>query len=391
MCVAVAQGLANRVALAGHVGVAAPVPARQGAVKAEMVGLFQAGHVVPVHPTNEFAPAQDLANKAFHAGQGQLFTAARAPGRLNPAHHRHRVDQVQVQRHRQQRVPAKRGVLPHRVLVGAKAEQPLVDEALQGLVGLLWGDRPGEVLQTAWVIGEEARHIGHGLAGDGVGLKARRFGYPAGASGGVGLAVVGVVVPLAAHGLGAVHQHLVLLALQPIEMLHAPLFAALGPVGKDGTADHKVGVGALLQRHAQARAQGGQGLFDVPFARLAQHQGLRLVLGQTALQPLQQIGRVGHAGVVDAHMAHRPAAGDARREMPHGRQKQRGARPVAPNPLRLAGRFDQQHAVLGRVQIGQGRVAFPQLIAQHQRHPAPPWLLAHGVDVPRWRRQRSLQ
>jgi len=70
--IAMAQGLREGIAQAGHVGFAGPVKTGQGSLRGQriVVGVFR--HLGPVDAAHEFAPAQDLPNKALDRRQGRI-------------------------------------------------------------------------------------------------------------------------------------------------------------------------------------------------------------------------------------------------------------------------------------------------------------------------------
>jgi hypothetical protein len=90
--------------------------------------------------------------------------------------------------------------------------------------------------------------------------------------------------------------------------------------------------------------------------------------------------------LAQAQVIHRPAPGfQLRREMAHGRQKERDARLVAPHVPGFGRRFHHQDAVAGRVEAGEGRIVVAQLVAQHEDE------MAHAHGLATRRRQASEQ
>jgi hypothetical protein len=371
--ITVPQGLADGVAQAGHVGLARPVPGGQRALVPVVVGLAQARHLLPVDAADEFAPAQHLAHEAFHAGQRQGLRSPFAVGGLDGIDHLARVDQVQVQGHRQQGVPAEGGVAPHRVLIGTEADQALVDEVGQGLQALLPGHRPDKFGQRAGVARKLALDELQDLAGGFVRLEACRRRDPAWPGLRVGLAVVSVEIPLPAQWLVPIHEDTVLTPHLAVEVLHAPLAATTRPACKALAAAQEVGVGVPVQGHPGLGRAGFDGLFKTPLARFAHMQGPWLQDLQLGSQPLVEPMAAGglFTGVVQADMDHRPAQRtQSGTEMPHGRQEQRDAGLVAPDQIGLARGLDQQDTVERRIETVQGRVAHPELVTEDQHQPA---------------------
>ena len=185
--VAVPQRLPDRVAQAGHVGVASPVPARQVLVRVQRIEFGIGGHARPVDAAHVLAPAEDLAHEAFHAGQR---CGARAVCGHGGVDHPAGPQQLQVQRCAQVRVVQPGLARPHRVLVAAEQGQSLADESLQRHERLCPRHRPGEVVQPAGVRGEARFDQRDHLARDGIGLEHRTRGVEAVERGGVQVELV---------------------------------------------------------------------------------------------------------------------------------------------------------------------------------------------------------
>ena len=101
----------------------------------------QLRHVQPIDPAYEFTPAQYLADEAL--GTRQRYSSGTI-SLLGCSDHLTGVQQMQIQRNGQQRMPGIRRVSPHRILRWAEIGQATCNEMLQGLQCLGSRDRPGE-------------------------------------------------------------------------------------------------------------------------------------------------------------------------------------------------------------------------------------------------------
>ena len=127
--IAMRQGLRDGVAQAGHVGLAGPVKLGQWRVGLHGIALSIVGHVRPINAAHVLTPAQDLAHKTLHCLEGRVALAKRILCRRD---HLPGVEQLQIQSAGQMRVVEPQLALPHRILVQAKAGQPVGDEVGQG-------------------------------------------------------------------------------------------------------------------------------------------------------------------------------------------------------------------------------------------------------------------
>ena len=117
--------------------------------------LFRiAGHLRPVHAAHIFAPAQYLADEAFHRRQRRV---AGAVGGLRPADDFARVEHFHVQRERQQRMEQAPGLAAHGILEIAKMRQGMHDEGIELLQRLSPVQRPGQPVRAGRA---EALHAG---------------------------------------------------------------------------------------------------------------------------------------------------------------------------------------------------------------------------------------
>ena len=297
------QALANGGLHAGHVCLACPVPSRQVARVAVVVGFGHVGHVQPIHAANELAPAQHLANEALDAGQWQ---AACVVSLFGGCDHFARVEQVQVQAAAHQCVPTKRQRGPHGVLPSAKVLQPLVNEMLQRQQRVFACDGPGKVLQRARVFGKAFSNQCDDILRDPVRRKAGSWRHGARAFGAKAFAVFRVIVPLASNGLFPLHQDAVAFAHLAVKELHAQLFFVAGPLGKLGAAAQKVRVSHPAQQDLGLRCGVFDQLLHAPGPGFHHHQGFGGVFSQRLGQATRKVR--GQFGVVHLHISKRPAA-----------------------------------------------------------------------------------
>ena len=279
---------------------------------------------------------------------------------------------------------------PHCVLPTAEVGQALADEALQRLQGLLAGDRPGKRIQRAWVrgksLGHQLQHAARGLIRFKPG--GRRYGRrPLFAE---GLAVVGIEVPLAAHRLLAIHQHLVAHPQFAVPVLQAQLLAALGMRGKVPHGAEEVPVFADVQRQLAIGGHRLDRLQNAPVARCGHHQALGLQARNGRAQLGAQAAQI--AGVVQVPVVHPPArAAQGLRMVAHRRQEQRDAGLGRPHMRGLFGHFGHPHRVVLRIGAVEARRLKVELVAQHHQQVAQP---AHRAAARRsrapWARQASL-
>jgi hypothetical protein len=207
--IAVLQGLPNRIAQAGHLGVAGPVKLGQRFVRLLGVALGVVGHVGPVNAAHVFTPAQNLAHKTFHRLQRRMAIVKSC---LCRSQHLTWVDQLQVERTRQVRVIQPNFAFPHGVLVKPKAGQAVCDEFVQCHQRLCTRDGPTKLRDRAGVVREFVVDQTHHVLGDGVGCDASGQGQHARTLFAKAAAVVGIKVPLAANGFFAFHQNAIFLA-----------------------------------------------------------------------------------------------------------------------------------------------------------------------------------
>ena len=208
---------------------------------------------VPVQMPHVFAPAEDLADEALDCGQRRLVVAVGALGGVDGVEG---MQHAEVQRHGQQRVRHRPVVAHHGVLVAAEGGQSVVDEARQRALGLGRGD--GEQTRAVGADGVEVHAVEvaadllvdvvlAGLVGLGhlEGRLLLRRGF----------AVVLVVVPAAADGVGAVHQDVEAAALVAVEVLHAEARAVAGPLGENRCGAARMSAWAERRRPGPVLAQ----------------------------------------------------------------------------------------------------------------------------------------
>ena len=211
----------------------------------KLVELLESRHLQPVDAAHVLAPADDLPDEALHRVQRR---AAGAVLGLGAAADVERIDEAEVHRRRDDRVPHPGLAGDHGVLVVAEAGQDVGEETGEDRLRL--GRRGGvaEALQRTEMLGEQARHVGDGAYGVLVGRNEAvvRRREPLRHR----LAVLLVEVPGAAFGLAVgVHEQAVALAHLAIKELHAEFLSALGPGGELRRGAEIAIVLADLERH----------------------------------------------------------------------------------------------------------------------------------------------
>ena len=312
---------------------------------------------VPVEVPDVVPPADHLADETLDRSQGCSPVVVRPLGR--PCH-LDRLQQPQIQRHRQQRVghPA---VLGHdRVLVPTEVRQPVPDEVGQGRQRLRARGReqPRTVLteeltpspssrsrssRTAASMSSSPGHTGSGSPSVRSALRRR-------------LAVLGVEVPPAADRFSAVHQQPDPAPVVAVEVLHQKSFPAptVGPGGELGPA--------------RAEAPGRQSL-DVALVGQPVDQVQRRP--RRRLDDLQRSCDLGQPRAVGVRPQVRTALPELGRPVSHRRQHQVRLLAVEPSSAEHRGRLDQQHVGVGVVEE-----VWSELVAEepphHHRSPPPP-------------------
>ena len=303
-------------------------------------------------------------------------------------HHFARVEQLEVERAREVRVVEPQLALPHGVLVLPKEWQALRDEALQGQQRVVACDGPAKAGQVAGMLCELGVDQGHHLLGDGVGCKALRGRDGRWALFAKGGAVVGIEVPLPAHGFAVDHQDAGFLAQGAVPVFKPQLFAAFGVFGKFTHGAEEVQVVAQLQGQVMLTCHGAQVLQHTPFTGGGEHQGLGFELFNGAAQSIGQ--GVGCVGCIQRGVVQRPALGaQGLREVAHGAQEDGGALFGRGNVGGLLHHLGHPHRVAAGVKVVQGGGVEVELVAQHDHQMAQrSW--AHG-SVFFWARQASEQ
>ena len=182
-------------------------------------------HLVPVEAAHIFAPADDLADEAFDAVERR---AALAIGLFGTAAQIERVEQAEVdagRKHRMEQVVLARY---HRVLIGAEAFDPLGEESIGGLLGLVTRDRPAQCIERSEMVAEPVSDQLDDLLRHAIGGEFRAFGR--GKPVLWRLAVLAVVIPLAARRFAVIlHQQSGLAPHLAIEELHPQFLAVVRP------------------------------------------------------------------------------------------------------------------------------------------------------------------
>ena len=359
--VAVAQGLLQRIAQAGHIGLAGPVPGGQWLVCVERVEFDVGWHLRPVDAAHVLTPTEDLADEALHALQRRPARVVRGLGGL---HHFARVQQLEVERRRQQRVVEPGLAWPHRILVAPEVRQAVRDEGFERLQRLLARHRPGEIIEPSRVHREARVDQIDDLSRHSVGLEASRRRHVTWPRRAEGLAVVGIEVPLPADRLAVLHQHAVALAQLAVEVFETERLAALGVRRELAHRAEEVPIVAYLQRQPGTLGDGPKRLQHAPVTRCAHHQPLRMQALDRAQQFIGERGAAG--GVVEPRVVQRPTGTAKRlRKVPHGGQEHRDARLARPHLRRLFGDLGHPDGVMRRIEaIECGRFQI-ELIAQH--------------------------
>ena len=215
------QRLTERIGKAPHRGVSRPEELRQGTVGAERVAFEIARHVQPIHTAHVLAPAENLADEALHGSERCPACAVLGLGRSN---HRARIQQFEVHCGRQPRMEQPWFVGPHRILVIAEGYEAMLDEILQGQLGLSGRDRPVERVELSGIIRKIRSDLAQHVAGDCIRCEGarRRIGQSWRPYLAEALAVVAIEVPLAAFGITRrIEQHAMLASHLPIKEFHA--------------------------------------------------------------------------------------------------------------------------------------------------------------------------
>ena len=259
--IGLAPGLLHHGGEAGHVRLAGPVEAGQGARGGQGVLLRVARHLQPVDAADIFAPPQDLADEAFHRGQRG---AAGAILGFRRAAHRQGGEQAAIEVLGDHGVEQEGLAAQHGVLVVAEAGQAEAEEAGEGGLGIGAGGGEPERVEVAEAIREALFHQGQHLLRDLVRLEAVWFRHRHALGG--RLAVLGVEVPASAFGLCSVHQQAGFAAHLAVEELHAQLLLAARP-GFEARAGAEEAV-VLQQDHRDAECcfPGSHVLQHTPFA-----------------------------------------------------------------------------------------------------------------------------
>lgn len=259
---------------------------------------------------------------AFRRGQGR---AAGAPRRFHRLDDFAWIEQLEVQRRRDVRVPQPRRLRPQRVLPASERGQPLVDEPVERTQRLRARHRPREIVERTGMVCETLTHQREYLARDRIGFDRRRRRDHARTLRSERCAVLGVEIPATAGGLVAVHQHAMPSTQMAIEDLQTQFRLRARPGGERPHVAVEVPVGFDHERDAGSNRCLPQLLQHAPVAGCSQADRLRTQPRDRGRQFRAERAQV--FSRVELPVMHRPALrAPVVREMPHGAQEQRDAR-----------------------------------------------------------------
>ena len=225
----------------------------------ECIAVCIGRHVGPVDAAHVFPPSQDLPDKAFNPRKRRMTLGI---GVFGCCDNFARVEQLQIQGTGNMGVKKPRLSLPHGVLVQAEMRQPVPDEIIQRLQGLLPVNGPAEGFHRPGVLRKAPVHQSNHFQGDGIGFEAAGRRYHAWALFAKAGPVLGVKVPLPAYGEFSVHENAGFFAHLPVKELHAQLLAALGVLCKIPNGTEKMRVVPYVE---------GQRMFARDLANRIQH------------------------------------------------------------------------------------------------------------------------
>ena len=207
-------------------------------------------------------------------------------------------------------------------------------------------------------------NVGHGLADNRVWRKFRRRGDVLRAFFIKSAAVFGVVIPAPTQWLLALHHHLMTFAHHAVEIFHAHLLVALGPVGKFMARDQKMLVFTPGQLDLLLRGEFIERLLDAPIPGLDHHYFSRPQAVYSVAQCCTKAGEsmFAYACVFKGDAALTQQFG----KMTHCSKEIGGARFSAPNVGRLLGHLSHEHAVRMGIEIDQSGAVFVKLIAENK-------------------------
>ena len=213
---------------------------------------------------------------------------------------------------------------PHGVLVEAKKWQPVLDELAECVQSLLPCHGPTKRRERARVIGEFLIDQLNDVLSDGVGLEACGLRNDAWALLAKTAPVVGIKIPLTAHGFFAVHQNAGFVAKLAVEVLLTELLSALGVLSEVPHGAEKMRVVEQFKRQLVVLCNFTDELQHPPLTRCREHQLLGFELlngfGQFTVEGMA-VARIIEWGVDQRLSMGLQVLG----KMPHGAQKHHGA------------------------------------------------------------------
>ena len=310
---------------------------------------------VEIDAADVFAPADDLADEPLGGVDRHV------PG--SPCVFRgladlHRIEQADVDRGGEVRVPQVALPLHHRILVIAELRQGVFDEMRQRPAGLSRVGGKGEGAERAEVVGkaglDKIEHLFDRLVRrepHGRGVDLARGGF----------AVVVVVVPLVAGGLVAVHHQAGLASHLAIEILHPQRLAPLGPVLEILVGGDEAVVLKLRDLERRVVQSGDQ----PPFAGFCRQHLPRTVLVGAAQELTGDAAGV--VGVVELGIGDVPAVvPEAAGELAHGGENQGDLLGMVADIGRLVRDLGHDDHVPVLVRLAERGDGFGQLVAQDQ-------------------------
>jgi hypothetical protein len=340
---------------AAHVGLAGPVEGGERALRFEIIRFRIGRHAQPVEAAHIFAPADDLADEALDGVQGRIRRHRRIADLA-------RLKQTAIEIRRNHGMIEKILRHLHGVLVIAEILQAILDEMRERLQRIRARHRPAEGFEIAEVIGEAPAHETQHLARDGIGRKPQAFGRNHAL--GQLAAVLGIVVPLAALGLGALHEEAGAAAHLAVEELHAVLLLRPRPAREFTPCTDEARILADEDGKTQRLAPALHHPLHAPLARLGGDHLRGLMPRDRPLQLAREGARV--RGIIERDVIDGDApAPQLFRKVPHGAEEESDLLLVMAHVGGLVPDLGHEHAVVRGEPIERGDAA-RELIAEDE-------------------------